>query len=241
MVGTKRTKLCLYNLVRFSALKSFILSWLILFPYSSGSVGDGESALSPNVYVSDDGGYSWFLALTGPHHYEILDSGALLLAVEHTNSPVNQIKWGLLIILNPMNFFLFGLFGFTYRFNQCLFHLQVLNKWGPVLEYLQLHQRPVVFWCNCQWAWLSLHERQPVGLQEQEENSHHHRLQDAANKRLWDLCYTWLMFWVLSFEYWVVTYVQALKRTMCSGWLTLQTPMDYRMVVCLAIKKPFCA
>uniref|UniRef100_A0A3P8UVN6 Sortilin 1a n=1 Tax=Cynoglossus semilaevis TaxID=244447 RepID=A0A3P8UVN6_CYNSE len=58
-----------------------------------GSVGDGESALSPNVYVSDDGGYSWFLALTGPHHYEILDSGALLLAVEHTNSPVNQIKF----------------------------------------------------------------------------------------------------------------------------------------------------
>lgn len=132
MVGTKRTKLCLYNLVRFSALKSFILSWLILFPYSSGSVGDGESALSPNVYVSDDGGYSWFLALTGPHHYEILDSGALLLAVEHTNSPVNQIKWGLLIILNPMNFFcldylvlptglinVFSIFRFSTNEGQC--------------------------------------------------------------------------------------------------------------------------
>ncbi|KAG7494011.1 sortilin-like [Solea senegalensis] len=58
-----------------------------------GSVGDAESALSPNVYVSDDGGYSWLLALKGPHHYEILDSGGLLLAVEHTNSPVNQIKF----------------------------------------------------------------------------------------------------------------------------------------------------
>ncbi|KAG7238326.1 hypothetical protein INR49_031037 [Caranx melampygus] len=31
-----------------------------------GSVGDAESALSPDVYVSDDGGYSWMLALRGP-------------------------------------------------------------------------------------------------------------------------------------------------------------------------------
>lgn len=59
---------------------------------SLGSVGDAESALSPDVYVSDDGGYSWLLALRGPHHYAILDSGGLLVAVEHTNSVVNQIK-----------------------------------------------------------------------------------------------------------------------------------------------------
>uniref|UniRef100_A0A1A8FY53 Sortilin 1a n=1 Tax=Nothobranchius korthausae TaxID=1143690 RepID=A0A1A8FY53_9TELE len=58
-----------------------------------GSVGDAESALSPDVYVSDDGGYSWLLALRGPHHYAILDSGGLLVAVEHSNSPVNQIKF----------------------------------------------------------------------------------------------------------------------------------------------------
>ncbi|KAL6111681.1 sort1 [Pungitius sinensis] len=58
-----------------------------------GSVGDAESALSPDVYVSDDGGYSWLWALRGPHHYAILDSGGLLVAVEHTNSPVNQIKF----------------------------------------------------------------------------------------------------------------------------------------------------
>uniref|UniRef100_A0A7N6A6V6 VPS10 domain-containing protein n=1 Tax=Anabas testudineus TaxID=64144 RepID=A0A7N6A6V6_ANATE len=58
-----------------------------------GSVGDAESAVSPDVYVSDDGGYSWLLALRGPHHYAILDSGGLLVAVEHTNSPVNQIKF----------------------------------------------------------------------------------------------------------------------------------------------------
>uniref|UniRef100_A0A7N8X920 Sortilin-like n=1 Tax=Mastacembelus armatus TaxID=205130 RepID=A0A7N8X920_9TELE len=58
-----------------------------------GSVGDAESTLFPDVYVSDDGGYSWLLALRGPHHYAILDSGGLLVAVEHTNSPVNQIKF----------------------------------------------------------------------------------------------------------------------------------------------------
>lgn len=58
-----------------------------------GSIGDAESALSPDVYVSDDGGYTWLLALKGPHQYAILDSGGLLVAVEHTNSPVNQIKF----------------------------------------------------------------------------------------------------------------------------------------------------
>ncbi|KAJ3586983.1 hypothetical protein NHX12_013374 [Muraenolepis orangiensis] len=41
-----------------------------------GSVGDSISAMKPDVYISDDGGYSWFRALKGPHHYAILDSGA---------------------------------------------------------------------------------------------------------------------------------------------------------------------
>lgn len=58
----------------------------------AGSLGDADSALSPDVYVSDDGGYSWRLSLKGPHHYAILDSGGLLVALEHTNSPLNQIK-----------------------------------------------------------------------------------------------------------------------------------------------------
>lgn len=45
------------------------------------------------MYVSDDGGYTWMKALSGPHHYAILDSGGLLVAVEHTpNQPVNSIK-----------------------------------------------------------------------------------------------------------------------------------------------------
>lgn len=50
--------------------------------------------MKPDVYVSDDGGYTWIKALSGPHHYAILDSGGLLVAVEHSpNEPVNQIKW----------------------------------------------------------------------------------------------------------------------------------------------------
>lgn len=65
-----------------------------------GSEGDAESAVLPDVYVSEDGGYSWLLALRGPHHYAILDSGGLLVAVEHTNLPVNQIKWGWLTMLD---------------------------------------------------------------------------------------------------------------------------------------------
>lgn len=69
------------------------IKWILfLLVVSPGSVGDTESVLYPDVYVSDDGGYSWMLALKGPHHYAILDSGGLLVAVEHTSTPVNQIK-----------------------------------------------------------------------------------------------------------------------------------------------------
>ncbi|KAG9270775.1 sortilin-like [Astyanax mexicanus] len=59
-----------------------------------GSVGDAISVLTPDVYVSDDGGYSWLRALEGPHHYAILDSGGLLVAVEHNPTvPISQIKF----------------------------------------------------------------------------------------------------------------------------------------------------
>lgn len=61
---------------------------------SHGSVGDAISIMKPDVYVSDDGGYSWIKALDGPHHYAILDSGGLLVAVEHNpNEPINTIKF----------------------------------------------------------------------------------------------------------------------------------------------------
>lgn len=48
-----------------------------------GSVGSAISMMTPDVYVSDDGGYTWLKALKGPHHYAILDSGGLLVAVKH--------------------------------------------------------------------------------------------------------------------------------------------------------------
>ncbi|XP_037540424.1 sortilin 1b [Nematolebias whitei] len=62
-----------------------------------GSVGDAISVMRSDVYVSDDGGYSWIKALDGPHHYAILDSGGLLVAVEESSSDraelINQIKF----------------------------------------------------------------------------------------------------------------------------------------------------
>lgn len=59
----------------------------------SGSVGDSMSAAKPDVYVSSDGGYNWICALRGPHHYRILDSGGLIVAVEvHRDQQVNAIK-----------------------------------------------------------------------------------------------------------------------------------------------------
>lgn len=59
-----------------------------------GSVGDAVSLLNPDVYVSDDGGYSWLRALKGPHHYAVLDSGGLIVAVEHTQyHSINTVKF----------------------------------------------------------------------------------------------------------------------------------------------------
>lgn len=70
---------------------TFFCHWTMYF--SSGSVGDAISVMKSDVYVSDDGGYTWIKALSGPHHYAILDSGGLLVAVEHSpKQPVNQIK-----------------------------------------------------------------------------------------------------------------------------------------------------
>lgn len=67
---------------------------MLSFCSLSGSVGDAISVMRPDVYVSDDGGYTWIKALDGPHHYAILDSGGLLVAVEHNKQqqPINTIK-----------------------------------------------------------------------------------------------------------------------------------------------------
>uniref|UniRef100_A0A4W4F5V4 VPS10 domain-containing protein n=1 Tax=Electrophorus electricus TaxID=8005 RepID=A0A4W4F5V4_ELEEL len=57
-------------------------------------VGESISASRPDVYVSSDGGYNWMCALRGPHHYSILDSGGLIVAVEaHRDRQVQSIKF----------------------------------------------------------------------------------------------------------------------------------------------------
>ncbi|KAG8451093.1 hypothetical protein GDO86_003386 [Hymenochirus boettgeri] len=58
-----------------------------------GSVGGAVSVSPPAVYLSDDGGYSWRQVLDGPHHYAILDSGGLIVAVEQSDELVNTIKF----------------------------------------------------------------------------------------------------------------------------------------------------
>ncbi|KAK5605186.1 hypothetical protein CRENBAI_023332 [Crenichthys baileyi] len=60
-----------------------------------GTVGNSlSSSQHPDVFVSSDGGYNWIGTLRGPHHYSILDSGALIVAVEaHNEGQVKTIKF----------------------------------------------------------------------------------------------------------------------------------------------------
>ncbi|CAN9508160.1 unnamed protein product [Ophioblennius macclurei] len=60
-----------------------------------GTVGDSlSSSQHPDVFVSSDGGYNWRGTLRGPHHYSILDSGGLIVAVEvQRDRQVKTIKF----------------------------------------------------------------------------------------------------------------------------------------------------
>lgn len=59
-----------------------------------GFVGNAIANVNPDVYVSDDGGYTWIKSLEGPHHYAILDSGGLIVAVEASNDKtVHTLKF----------------------------------------------------------------------------------------------------------------------------------------------------
>uniref|UniRef100_A0A3B3ZI37 VPS10 domain-containing protein n=1 Tax=Periophthalmus magnuspinnatus TaxID=409849 RepID=A0A3B3ZI37_9GOBI len=49
-----------------------------------------SSSQRPDVFVSSDGGYTWRGTLKGPHHYSILDSGGLIVAVEGVHN--QQVK-----------------------------------------------------------------------------------------------------------------------------------------------------
>ncbi|KAL0963023.1 hypothetical protein UPYG_G00348590 [Umbra pygmaea] len=65
------------------------------FVIAHGSVGDSISSTRPDVYVSEDGGYTWRGSLMGAHHYSILDSGSLIVAVEAhpRDGQINTIKF----------------------------------------------------------------------------------------------------------------------------------------------------
>ncbi|XP_024913273.1 sortilin [Cynoglossus semilaevis] len=60
-----------------------------------GTVGDSlSSSQHPDVFVSSDGGYNWRATLRGPHHYSILNSGGLIVAVEaQREGQVKTIKF----------------------------------------------------------------------------------------------------------------------------------------------------
>ncbi|XP_054752388.2 sortilin-like isoform X1 [Lytechinus pictus] len=47
----------------------------------------------PDVYVSSDGGYNWRLALQGPHHLAIANSGGLLVAIPTIEDATDTIKF----------------------------------------------------------------------------------------------------------------------------------------------------
>lgn len=47
----------------------------------------------PDVYVTSDGGYNWRLALQGPHHLAITNSGGLLVAISTLEGATDTIKF----------------------------------------------------------------------------------------------------------------------------------------------------
>ncbi|XP_071960939.1 sortilin-like isoform X2 [Antedon mediterranea] len=57
-----------------------------------GHLGTELHTSEPDVYISEDGGYSWNKALDGPHHYAITNYGALIVAVPQKSS-TNVIKY----------------------------------------------------------------------------------------------------------------------------------------------------
>ncbi|KAL5015049.1 hypothetical protein ScPMuIL_009319 [Solemya velum] len=58
-----------------------------------GHVADALQTTKPNVYVTSDGGYTWRKALDGPHHYQIADSGGLLVAISSDTTYPDTVKF----------------------------------------------------------------------------------------------------------------------------------------------------
>lgn len=162
---------------------------------SAGTVGDSLSASQhPDVFVSTDGGYNWRGTLRGPHHYSILDSGGLVVAVEaHHEGQVKTIKyhhWFFRFCITPQ--LSCGDICSNLWF---ISHLQVFHRWRPVLEILQLHWTAILLCRPGVWAWHQGTERQRVGLQARGgQPAHvggcHHWLPESDYKRVWVLEYS---------------------------------------------------
>ncbi|XP_056000004.1 sortilin-like isoform X2 [Ostrea edulis] len=60
-----------------------------------GHVADALQTTHPDVYVTSDGGYTWAKALTGPHQYQIADSGGLLVAISSNDPQPTTIKFSI--------------------------------------------------------------------------------------------------------------------------------------------------
>ena len=58
----------------------------------TGNVADALETHLPDVFVSNDGGYNWTKALSGPYHVAITNHGGLLLAIPAELDATNIIK-----------------------------------------------------------------------------------------------------------------------------------------------------
>nr|CAB3266478.1 sortilin-like [Phallusia mammillata] len=96
----KECKLQIHNY--FSASKHVSLPALPLSSPSAvgiimahGNLGDGLNFNPPNVFLTNDGGYTWKQPanLSGPYHYGIGDSGGILFAVPSKSELVNTIRF----------------------------------------------------------------------------------------------------------------------------------------------------
>ncbi|XP_038073484.1 sortilin-like [Patiria miniata] len=58
-----------------------------------GNVADALETHPPDVFISNDGGYNWTKALSGPHHYTVTNHGGLLLAISAEQDVTNTIKF----------------------------------------------------------------------------------------------------------------------------------------------------
>ncbi|GFR77048.1 sortilin [Elysia marginata] len=70
-----------------NSMKKFCPHLTLSQMFTLGHVASNLQTTDPDVYLSTDGGYNFRKVLTGPHVYEIADSGGLLVAVPLEDYP----------------------------------------------------------------------------------------------------------------------------------------------------------